>query len=159
MSLGRACLASVAGLVSLVAKLLRLDAGARLRAAAAFERDAVPAMHADQLPRRDEMTAADAVELRTLPRLARSAAMAQAAGAAQASQRRFARTASNLCPATPLDRSEEDKQRMAGALAVTEVALIARAQAGDHAAFETIFTQYQTQIYNYIYRLMGSAED
>lgn len=105
------------------------------------------------------MTAADAVELRTLPRLARSAAMAQAAEATQASQGRFARTASNLSPATPLDRSEEDKQRMVGALAVTEVALIARAQAGDHAAFETIFTQYQTQIYNYIYRLMGSAED
>lgn len=33
------------------------------------------------------------------------------------------------------------------------------AQAGDHTAFEAIFTQYQTQIYNYIYRLMGSAED
>jgi RNA polymerase sigma-70 factor, ECF subfamily len=41
----------------------------------------------------------------------------------------------------------------------TDAVLIARAQAGDHAAFETIFNQYQTAIYNYIYRLMGSAED
>jgi RNA polymerase sigma-70 factor (ECF subfamily) len=109
------------------------------------------------------MTAADAAELRTLPRLARTAAMAQAAQAAQvtpAGQRRFARTASNLSPAVTLDRAEEDQQRMVGgALAVTEATLIARAQAGDHAAFESIFTQYQTQIYNYIYRLMGSAED
>lgn len=109
------------------------------------------------------MTAADAAELRTLPRLARSASMAQAAQTAQASQGRFARTASNLSPAAPLDGAEEEKQRMTGtaegALAVTEAALIARAQAGDHAAFEAIFSQYQTQIYNYIYRLMGSAED
>ena len=44
-------------------------------------------------------------------------------------------------------------------MAVSEAVLIARAQAGDHAAFETIFNQYQTAIYNYIYRLMGSAED
>jgi RNA polymerase sigma-70 factor (ECF subfamily) len=102
------------------------------------------------------MTAADAIEWRTLPRVARSASIAQAA---QGGQQRFARTASNLSPAAPLHGAEEDTQRMVGALAVTEVALIARAQAGDHAAFETIFTQYQTQIYNYIYRLMGSAED
>jgi len=44
-------------------------------------------------------------------------------------------------------------------MAVSEAVLIARAQAGDHAAFESIFNQYQTAIYNYIYRLMGSAED
>ena len=37
--------------------------------------------------------------------------------------------------------------------------LIARARAGDHAAFEQLFAQYQTPIYNYIHRLMGSAED
>ena len=43
-------------------------------------------------------------------------------------------------------------------MAVSEAVLIARAQAGDHA-FETIFNQYQTAIYNYVYRLMGSAED
>ena len=36
---------------------------------------------------------------------------------------------------------------------------IAFAQAGDHQAFEWIFEQYQVQIYNYVYRLMGSAED
>jgi RNA polymerase sigma-70 factor (ECF subfamily) len=98
--------------------------------------------------------AADTPELRTLPRLARSASMAQAA------QHRFTRTASNLSPATPLEPAEEDKQSMVGgATAVADIALIARAQAGDHAAFEEIFNQYQTQIYNYIYRLMGSAED
>ena len=37
--------------------------------------------------------------------------------------------------------------------------LISRARAGDHAAFEQLFNQYQTPIYNYIHRLMGSAED
>lgn len=46
-----------------------------------------------------------------------------------------------------------------GATAVPDAALIARAQAGDHAAFEQLFNQYQSQIYNYIYRLMGSSED
>ncbi len=65
------------------------------------------------------------------------------------------RAASNLSPAVPLDRPEEEQRGMAAG----EAALIARAQAGDHAAFEAIFNQYQTQIYNYIYRLMGSAED
>ena len=127
------------------------------------------------------MTAADTAEFRTLPRLARAAATATAQGAYSGAvdQQRFARTGSvsNLLPAAPLDGAEEGTQRMAadaGALAVTnasgtalaaaaagitEAALIARAQAGDHAAFETIFNSYQTQIYNYIYRLMGSSED
>lgn len=41
----------------------------------------------------------------------------------------------------------------------SESSLISRAQAGDHEAFEQLFNQYQAQIYNYIYRLMGSAED
>lgn len=41
----------------------------------------------------------------------------------------------------------------------SESILISRAQAGDHEAFEQLFNQYQAQIYNYIYRLMGSAED
>ena len=41
----------------------------------------------------------------------------------------------------------------------SESILIFRAQAGDHEAFEQLFNQYQAQIYNYIYRLMGSAED
>ena len=36
---------------------------------------------------------------------------------------------------------------------------IAFAQAGDHEAFEWIFGQYESCIYNYVYRLMGSAED
>ncbi len=41
----------------------------------------------------------------------------------------------------------------------SESILISRAQAGDHEAFEQLFDQYQAQIFNYIYRLMGSAED
>ena len=75
-------------------------------------------------------------------------------------------TPRNLHPAAPLDSSEETRHGMSAVAATatsagisTEAALIARAQAGDHAAFEAIFTQYQTAIYNYIYRLMGSAED
>lgn len=43
--------------------------------------------------------------------------------------------------------------------AVSEAVLIARAQAGEHSAFECLFNQYQTAIYNFIYRMMGSAED
>jgi RNA polymerase sigma-70 factor (ECF subfamily) len=42
---------------------------------------------------------------------------------------------------------------------LSDAALITRARAGDHAAFETIFNQYHTQIYNYICRTMGSTED
>jgi RNA polymerase sigma-70 factor, ECF subfamily len=38
---------------------------------------------------------------------------------------------------------------------LTEAALIARARAGDHGAFEALFTRYQTPIYNYILRLLG----
>jgi RNA polymerase sigma-70 factor (ECF subfamily) len=37
--------------------------------------------------------------------------------------------------------------------------LIAWAQAGHHGAFEALFTQYQAAIQNYVYRLMGTAED
>src|SRR6266542_2515268 len=121
---------------------------------------------------------ADKAEFRTLPRLARAASQGRVMSSTTPGKR-FRRTASNLSPTAPLEAAEEEKQRMGpGALAatatsvtaltsaattaagsVTEAALIARAQAGDHAAFEVIFTQYQTQIYNYIYRLMGSAED
>ncbi len=52
-----------------------------------------------------------------------------------------------------------DAAAATGAAYVPDAALIARAQAGEHAAFEQLFNQYQTQIYNYIYRLMGSSED
>lgn len=45
------------------------------------------------------------------------------------------------------------------AAAVVEPAVVARAQAGDHIAFEAIYNQYQIPIYNYVYRLMGNAED
>lgn len=41
----------------------------------------------------------------------------------------------------------------------TDRDLIRRAQDGDHEAFEAIFAQYQTAIYNFVYRLMGTAED
>lgn len=37
--------------------------------------------------------------------------------------------------------------------------LIARAQTGDHAAFEQLFTHYETQIFNFVYRLMGDRDD
>jgi RNA polymerase sigma-70 factor (ECF subfamily) len=90
----------------------------------------------------------------------------------EAEERRVApaagrRRAGNLSTAAPFTTAKEDSQGMAAIAAgaatasnaAVEAALIARAQAGDHAAFETIFTQYQTAIYNYIYRLMGSAED
>jgi RNA polymerase sigma-70 factor (ECF subfamily) len=67
----------------------------------------------------------------------------------------------------PLDGKKEslgmvgtiDAAGATGAANVPDAALIARAQAGDHAAFEQLFNQYQSQIYNYIYRLMGSSED
>jgi RNA polymerase sigma-70 factor, ECF subfamily len=61
-----------------------------------------------------------------------------------------------LAQPAPLPQAPREEKRH---MAVSEAVLIARAQAGDHAAFETIFNQYQTAIYNYIYRLMGSAED
>lgn len=38
-------------------------------------------------------------------------------------------------------------------------ATVVLAQAGDHAAFERIFAQYETAIFNYIYRLMGDRDD
>ncbi|MDE2995095.1 MAG: RNA polymerase sigma factor [Chloroflexota bacterium] len=45
------------------------------------------------------------------------------------------------------------------AVAVANAALIARAQAGDEAAFEVIFNQYHAAIYNYVFRMMGNPED
>jgi RNA polymerase sigma-70 factor, ECF subfamily len=47
----------------------------------------------------------------------------------------------------------------AGAGGASEAELVARAQAGDHGAFEALVARYQGAIYNYVYRLMGSAED
>jgi len=44
-------------------------------------------------------------------------------------------------------------------MGATDAAVIARAQAGDHAAFEAVFNQYHSAIYNYIYRLIGNPED
>lgn len=41
----------------------------------------------------------------------------------------------------------------------SEASLVTRAQAGDQRAFEELFTIFQTPIYNYIYRTMGSPED
>ena len=73
----------------------------------------------------------------------------------------------NSEPHNPLEREKEslgmvgtiDAAGATGAINVPDAALIARAQAGDHVAFEQLFNQYQSQIYNYIYRLMGSSED
>ena len=40
-----------------------------------------------------------------------------------------------------------------------EVVTVRRAQESDRLDFEAIFSQYQHSIYNYVYRLMGNAED
>lgn len=42
---------------------------------------------------------------------------------------------------------------------VDEAAWISRAKEGDQAAFEAIFQHYERQIYGFIYRMMGNAED
>ncbi len=44
-------------------------------------------------------------------------------------------------------------------MATVEVTLVERAQAGDAAAFEAIFSQYKEPIYNYVLRLIGNSED
>lgn len=82
---------------------------------------------------------------------------------------------SNLFPLKPLRPTDEagptvtaaagtgTLSRVGGtaavAAAVVAPAVVARAQAGDHIAFEAIYNQYQIPIYNYVYRLMGNAED
>jgi RNA polymerase sigma-70 factor, ECF subfamily len=43
--------------------------------------------------------------------------------------------------------------------AVNESIWIERAKAGDQQAFEAIFQRYERQIYGFIYRMMGNAED
>jgi RNA polymerase sigma-70 factor, ECF subfamily len=40
-----------------------------------------------------------------------------------------------------------------------EAVWITRAKAGDQVAFEAIFQHYERQIYGFIYRMMGNAED
>lgn len=40
-----------------------------------------------------------------------------------------------------------------------ERALVERAQTGDEAAFAVLYDHWQTPIYNFVYRLMGSQED
>ena len=40
-----------------------------------------------------------------------------------------------------------------------EAELVARAQGGEHGAFEALVGRYQGALYTYVYRLMGSAED
>jgi RNA polymerase sigma-70 factor (ECF subfamily) len=40
-----------------------------------------------------------------------------------------------------------------------EAAWVERAKAGDKAAFEAIFQRYERQIYSFIYRMMGDADD
>lgn len=41
----------------------------------------------------------------------------------------------------------------------SEAEIIARAQCGDHAAFDVLYERYRPQIYDYIYRRMGNAND
>ena len=50
---------------------------------------------------------------------------------------------------------------MEGYLLMTseEAAWIARAKAGDQAAFAAIFTRYERRIYSFIYRMMGDPDD
>lgn len=57
-----------------------------------------------------------------------------------------------LVPVTPDDAKK-------AAAREAERQLVEQAQQGDHTAFESLFNQYQTAIYNYVYRMMGSAED
>jgi RNA polymerase sigma-70 factor (ECF subfamily) len=40
-----------------------------------------------------------------------------------------------------------------------EAAWVQRAKQGDQAAFEAIFQRYERQIYSFIYRMMGDADD
>jgi RNA polymerase sigma-70 factor (ECF subfamily) len=105
------------------------------------------------------MTAADSAQTHPLTgpmtRIFGDQTARPGAGSAPAARRYGTFAASNFPAAATFGTAEEHHQTMAA----TEAVLIARAQAGDHAAFEQIFTQYQTAIYNYIYRLMGSAED
>lgn len=42
---------------------------------------------------------------------------------------------------------------------VDEAVWVSRAKEGDQAAFEAIFQLYERQIYGFIYRMMGNAED
>jgi len=44
-------------------------------------------------------------------------------------------------------------------LASPEIAAIREAQAGNRAAFAVLFERYKHQIYNYVLRIMGSADD
>jgi RNA polymerase sigma-70 factor (ECF subfamily) len=45
------------------------------------------------------------------------------------------------------------------AVPVDEATWVGRAKEGDQAAFEVIFQRYERQIYGFIYRMMGNAED
>ncbi len=40
-----------------------------------------------------------------------------------------------------------------------EAAWVARAKAGDQAAFAELFTRYERRIYSFVYRMMGNADD
>jgi RNA polymerase sigma-70 factor (ECF subfamily) len=44
-------------------------------------------------------------------------------------------------------------------MASEEELWVSRARAGDQAAFESIVQRYQRQIYAYVYRMMGNADD
>jgi RNA polymerase sigma-70 factor (ECF subfamily) len=44
-------------------------------------------------------------------------------------------------------------------MASEEDVWVSRAKAGDQAAFEAIVQRYERQIYNFVYRMMGDADD
>ncbi len=50
---------------------------------------------------------------------------------------------------------------MEGQLVMTseETTWVARAKAGDQAAFAALFTRYERRIYSFVYRMMGNADD
>lgn len=46
-----------------------------------------------------------------------------------------------------------------GIVLTDEAMWIARAKAGDQTAFGELFTRYERRIYNFVYRMMGDADD
>ncbi len=78
---------------------------------------------------------------------------------------------SEFLPQAPVDLEDHIYARLNGILVrqradsspqsalVREQITVSRAQAGDHDAFKSLFDAYQAPIYNYIYRLIGDAED
>ena len=71
-------------------------------------------------------------------------------------------------PSLPTSDTEHDAaatRRVAGVAAVStagaseEAAWVARARAGDQAAFAELYARYERRIYSFVYRMMGNPED